>query len=218
MGHKRTIIKFKILISLLLVASLLLFALPVQAALVEPTYSPGPGGDALCSGDFYFRIDDNAEINGETGNGLDDLGPGTYTATNGTIEVEFTLYAAPNGGSISAVDWELLTPGYKIMVVGVQDGVDGGLIYDYGPLGGVTSDTGLTTPGPDQCASCTCKNISHIDFCYTEDENGNGGTPGEIVGGEIYPAGKLGLLAPWLLLALALGAAGIVLARRRSTE
>jgi len=39
-----------------------------------------------------------------------------------------------------------------------------------------------------------------------------------VVGGEIYPAGKLGLLAPWLLLALALGAAGIVLARRRSTE
>lgn len=140
-------------------------AMAANASVVEPfNVTKEPGYQDLCDycgGEYYSVRAEGITV-------------GTNTVSDGNVSLTFEVYSADGQNPESAMNWTLNTAGYKIMGVGVMDGVDGGNIYCYESLGGLTSDNFLTTPGPTQ-GPYTFKDISHIDFCYIVYENGNGG-------------------------------------------
>lgn len=83
--------------------------------------------------------------------------------------------------------------------------------------GWVNSDPGVAPP----CKEVTVKAGEFLcvpfgNWEHPEDGDGNGGDTGIPVGGEVYPANMLAILAPWLTLAAAIIAGGAFLMRRRT--
>ena len=141
----------KILVTIFMILALAAIVQFATAASVDPI-RVDKSGPSLC-GDYHaFKIEES------------NVDPGTREVSDGNISLNVTIYDADNDGDDEALNWTLNTPEYKIMRVVVMDGVDGGNMYNY--TSGATSDTNLTTPGPDQGSSYTFKDISHVDFCY----------------------------------------------------
>ncbi|MFW5987104.1 MAG: SdrD B-like domain-containing protein [Methanohalophilus sp.] len=141
----------KIIVTILMILALAVIVQFASAASVDPI-RVDKSGPSLC-GDYHaFKIEES------------NVDPGTREVSDGNISLNVTIYDANNDGDDEALNWTLNTPEYKIMRVVVMDGVDGGNMYNY--TSGATSDTNLTTPGPDQGSSYTFKDISHVDFCY----------------------------------------------------
>jgi len=168
-------------------ASLAVLALLVTglyAAIVDPERIPQIGGNVdPCPAATTWLKAETGELS-------------TGFVSDGNVNITFDdVYAADpeSADQQSALDWTLDTVGFTVIFVLVMDGEDGGNTYDYQP-GGVTTDDFLTTPGPLQ-GEFTFKNISHVDFCYAEAEEG-----------ELQPltaaktaAGSFGQLITWEL-------------------
>lgn len=119
------------------------------AASVTPVHLDKTAVNLCPSGTVQFRLEEQQLTDG--------------VKTDGDIEIQLDMYAAPDGDPLSAFDFTVLS-GHTITRVGTMDGVDGGYIYDYSGVGGTQGDTFLTSPGPADGG--TYKDISFIDFCY----------------------------------------------------
>ena len=131
----------------------------LYAATVDPEPVPQIGGNVdPCPAD-------TSRLTAETG----ELSAGFVNDGNVNITFDDVYAAGPEPADRqSAIDWTLDTAGFTILFVHVTGGEDGGNTYDYQPEG-VTTDDGLTTPGPDE-GDFTFKNIGRVDFCYAETE------------------------------------------------
>jgi len=133
-----------------LALSLLWVMSPALATHVVPT--PINEGNPTCD-DFAPEGEDWTQFKLQG----DDLADGTYT--DGTLEVTIDNFVNSNSGTPGSFDW---SSNIGVDAVFVKAGTDKHNLYLYDPE--ETSDTGL---GPQAGQG---NGISHISFCYDEDE------------------------------------------------
>jgi hypothetical protein len=125
-------------------------AVPAFASHVTPT--PISAGNPTCD-DFAPAGESWTEFKLEGGN----LADGTYS--DGTLEVTISNFQDSSSGTPGSFDWE---SNIGVDAVFVKAGTDKHNLYVYDPE--ATSDTGLSPQ------SGQGNGISHISFCYDEDE------------------------------------------------
>ena len=148
MAASRPTILFAVISALAL--SLLWVMSPVLATHVEPI--PVNEGNPTCD-DFAPEGESWTQFKLEG----DDLADGTYS--DGTLEVTIDNFVNSSSGTPGSFDW---SSNIGVDAVFVKAGSDKHNLYLYDPE--ATSDTGL---GPQAGQG---NGISHISFCYDEDE------------------------------------------------
>ena len=149
--HPVILIAITIAIAAVMVtAALLLPGKPAQATHVTPEFLSGSSNPGKTCGELEGSGQSWLEFKLEQSKG--NLSSGTHT--DGTLTVTISNFTFGD----TSFDW---TSNIGVDGVVVKDGVDGANFYLYDPED--TADTGLSTPDAD-------KAISHISFCYDEEE------------------------------------------------